>query len=410
METVTIHFNNKDYTLIYNEETGYYEIDLEAPEKAGAYPIDITLTEEDGNIRRDKIDVQVQNPKILELAQEKVFMWIWDGRNFSVKDIVEISDYEIVMDEETNANSIVNVLKKTKASADDIVAIKKNNEIVYWGIIENIQNEDGKNLYQYTLKYITNLFNQNIELENQELIKTTGLEDFIENAINNNFISSTDNFINKKYLRLKIDSHTPKNTSVTNVSDGIYNLHTWMTNNTQNYDIVYQFNIQNIENEYKLVMTIKNKTYEKQLIDTKAHSISNYSEVFETDVISKVKVLTSTDSLTLFLLNDRTTTTNQEDENRAYGKTTTVYTEYYEDAMQTALDVMKGNSYNHNITFSLYNKLIKLGTPIAIKTKESLIYDTYISAIKITKSKFIEYTCGNIRVKFIDKLLKERSK
>ena len=71
---------------------------------------------------------------------------------------------------------------------------------------------------------------------------------------------------------------------------------------------------------------------------------------------------------------------------------------------------MKQNAYNHNITFNYYDRFIKIGTPIAIKTKESLIFDTYISAVKITKNKFYEYTCGNIRVKFIDKLLKERSK
>lgn len=334
-----------------------------------------------------------------------LLMWIFSWRDFEVKDIVEISDYEITMDEEVNSNSIIKVLKKTTASANDIVAIKKNKEIIYWGVIDEIQNDNGGIVYQYILKYITNLFNQDIVLENEELIKTTGVEDFVADAINLNFISSEDTFINKKYLRLKINSHTPKNTSVTNVTDGIYNLHTWMTNCTQKYDIVYEFSIENKQ----LVITIENKSIKKELIDVRADSISNYNEVFETDIISKVKVITSTDTLVLFLLNDRTTTIDQNNINRASGKTTTVYTEKYEDAMQTALDVMKGNSYNHNITFNL-NRLIKLGTPIAIKTKESLIFDTYISAVKITQSEFIEYTCGNIRVKFIDKLLKERRK
>jgi len=110
------------------------------------------------------------------------------------------------------------------------------------------------------------------------------------------------------------------------------------------------------------------------------------------------------------LLNNKTTTTNQNDVNRADGKVETIYTENYEDAHQKALDVIKSNSYNHNITFDLYNKYIKIGTPVAIKTKESIILDTYVSAIKITPKKFYKYTCGNIRIKFIDKLLKERNK
>lgn len=132
--------------------------------------------------------------------------------------------------------------------------------------------------------------------------------------------------------------------------------------------------------------------------------------MFETDIVSKVNVLTSSKTYTLYLLSDRTTTTNMNNVNRAEGKIETVYTENYEDAPQKALDVIKSNSYNHNITFSLYNKYIKVGTPIAIKTKESVIFNTYISAIKITQNKLYEYTCGNIRVKFIDKLLKERKK
>ena len=71
---------------------------------------------------------------------------------------------------------------------------------------------------------------------------------------------------------------------------------------------------------------------------------------------------------------------------------------------------MKSNSYNHNITFNYFDRFIKIGTPIVIKTKESIIYNTYISAVKITPNKFIEYTCGNIRISFIDKILKERKK
>src|SRR5699024_6463307 len=102
--------------------------------------------------------------------------------------------------------------------------------------------------------------------------------------------------------------------------------------------------------------------------------------------------------------------TDMNNKNRAKGTTKRVYTEKMEDARQTALDVFKQNSYSHNVTFKMLNKYIKIGTPIAIKTKENVILDTYIYAIKITKNKFTEYTCGNIRIKFIDKLLKERGK
>lgn len=408
---VTIRFNEQDYSALYNEQTGYYELELTAPLTGGIYEAEITYLDSIGGTATAVQEVQVWSKEPIKIETNKIFMWIFDYYDFSVKDIVEISDYEINIDEETNANSLIKVLKRTEAKARDIIAVKKNNSVVYWGIIEEIQNEDGKQLYEYTTKYITNLFDRNIELENEDTIRTTGVEDFIENTIDSEYISNTDTFINLSWLELETLTHTPKQTSVTNVENGIYNLHTWITNCTQNYDIVYSFDIVN----KKLVMTIENKTFSKELIDTLAQAISNYTEVFETDVVSKVIVLyTNRNSVenpgayTLYLLNDRTTTTNMLDPNRAEGRVETVYTENYEDANQAALDTMKANSYNHNITFALYDKYIRVGTPIAIKTKESIIYNSYISAVKITPSTFYEYICGNIRIKFIDKLLKER--
>lgn len=406
-----VTFNNENYVANYNEQSGYYELELQAPETGGIYNAEIEFTDLYEQTYEATIPVQTWAKELIVIETNKVFMWIFDFFTFAVKDIVEIADYEINIDEETNANTIINVLKKTTAKARDIVAIKKNNEVIYWGTIDNIQNEDGQALYQYTIKYITNLFDQNIILENENLIKTTGVEDFIGDAITNNFISNEDTFVNISYLQLDVKTHTKKQTSVTNVENGIYNLHTWITNCTQNYDIVYSFSIA----DKKLVMTIEVKETDKELIDINAQPISNYREVFETDVVSKVTVLydkvnneDSKGQYTLYLLNDRTTTTDKNNTNRADGKIETVYTTNYEDANQKALDTMKANAYNHNITFDYYNRFIAVGTPIAIKTKESLIFDTYISAIKITQSKFIEYTCGNIRINFIDKLLKER--
>lgn len=408
-----VTFNNENYIATYNEQTGYYELELTAPSTGGIYTAEIEFTDLYLQTYEDSIDVQVWAKQPVVIETNKVFMWIFDHKDFSVKDIVEISDYEISIDEETNSNSLISVLKKTTAKSEDIVAIKKNNEVVYWGIIDNIQNNDGEALYQYTLKYITNLFNQSVILENESLIKTAGIEDFIEDAINSNFINNIDTFVNLNYLEINVKTHTKKQTSVSNVQNNIYNLHNWITNCTQLYNIVYSFEIVN----RKLVMTIEEKELETELIDINAQPISNYTEVFETDVVSKVTVLydrvneaENPGQYVLYLLNDRTTTTNMNDINRAEGKSATIYTANYEDAQQMALDQMKANAYNHNITFAYYNRFIQIGTPIAIKTKESLIYDTYISAIKITQNKFVEYTCGNIRINFIDKLLKERSK
>lgn len=409
---MNIKFNGVTYVAILNEQSGYYELEIVAPSTGGVYQADLEYIDQAGSIATATKDVQILAKEPIEIHQNKTFMWIFSFDDFSVKDCIEIPSYEINMDEETNATSLFTILKKTTAKARDIVAIKKDGVIVYWGTIEEIQKEGEGIKYTYQTKYITNLFDRFIPLGTSSVIRSTGLEDFIEDEISDNFTNSTDTFINIDWLDIVVETHTPKETSVTNVQNGIYNLHTWMTNCTQNYNIVYKFEIAN----NRLKMTITNQEPTKELIDVKAQPISNYEEVFETDVVSKVSVLYSkkneqeeAGTYTLYLKNNRTTTTNQNDPDRADGKITTIYTENYEDANQSALDEMKSNSYNHMITFNYYERFIAIGTPIAIKTKESAIYYTYISAIKMTTSKFYQYTCGNIRVNFIDKILKEKN-
>lgn len=544
-----ITFNGEEYTLTYNKQSGYYEIELQAPNTGGVYNVDVEFTDLFGGEYEATKPIQVFAKEPIKIDTKKVFMWIFGHRDFKVKDIVELQEYELQVDEETNAKSIVRVLKETLAQSKDIVAIKDNSEVIYWGIIEQITNANGSIVYEYSLKYITNLFdtdvalhenintdtvedgyyrfhfvgdnkyvidvanasledganiwlyeNNNTNAQKFQVIKRAshvvlknvnsgkcidvtggdfqsrtnveqwvdndtaaqafdfikikdyvymikshnynyaidvannigqngnnimiypssvsdvaehfhverlyefemlvGVEDFIANTIKRNFTESSDTHENLDYLEIRVNTHTPIQPTVSNVENGIYNLHTWITNCNQLYDITYEFSIENS----KLIMTIENKQYAKRLIDTKAMSISNYEEIFETDVVSKVVVLTNTNTYYLYLLNDRTTTTDPTDPSRAEGSTKTVYTENFEDAPQKALDEMKANSYEHNITFKL-DEYIRQGTPIAIKTKNSLIYDTYISkVVRNSDNKFYEYTCGNIRTTLIDKI------
>ena len=557
---VTVKFNNKSYNAIYNETTDEYEVELTAPITGGIYNAQISCVDAETTNTTD-IDIRVLKKEQIKIITDDTYMYIFDYKDFTVKDIVELSNYEINIDEETNANTTVNVLKKTTAKANDIIMIKENAEIKYWGIIKEIQNENGSKLYHYVIKYITNMFNQNVILNqnivntdnieegyyrihskvnynfvfdvlngsleaganlqvyesnktnaqkfkitkrtdgtykitnvgsgmvadvqgavlangtnvqmwgdtdnaaqkwtftkrdnnsysiylagtnfvidltsgnasnggnieiweyvegstqelwvleklDEEIIRYDGIEDYIAKQINKNFISNEDTLMNRDYLEIRVKTHTKLDVSVSTIVDvqnDIYNLHTFMTNCTQNYNITYNVFLEN----KKLIIEIENKEIKKELIDVNAQPISNYTEVFETDVVSKVIVITKDGSrYILYLKTDRTTTEDMLDENRAEGKTEVVYAENIEDAKQKALDTFKGNAYNHNVTFDYYDREIKVGTPITIKTKESLIYNTYISAVNKQKgSKFYKYTCGNIRIGFIDKLKKER--
>lgn len=401
---VQVVFNGITYTLTHNPQTGYYEVEITAPSTGGIYNAVATAT------NSSTTDTSTQALQILtretpSIETDNLYMWVFAWRDFSVKGAFELIEAEIVEDEETNSASNVSVIGDTGAESGDIVAIKRNGEVIYWGIIDEVQNENGEKKFVYKLKYITNLFDQQVETSaaSSALIKSTGLEDNIAGTIDSYFINNSDTFVNRSYLQVNILTHTPKQIGISNVEHGIYNLHTWMTNCTQLYDIQYSFYIAN----GKLNIDIECVSETKQLIDTSFQNISDYSEVFETQVTSKVRVTTDTIGYNLYLLNDRTTTTDESNPNRAAGKTEIVYTSSYDDAPQTALDVFKSNSYEHNITFK-YDKYIPVNTPIAIKTKNQAIYDSYISKVTINSGKFYQYECGNIRINFIDKLLKEK--
>lgn len=290
---LSIEFNENTYSATYNTQTGYFELNLTAPEVGGVYQINAQYVDILGETSTATDFIRVLRQIIEVELQSKTFMWVFDHKDLNVKGCVEIQDYEINIDEETNATSVVTILKDIKASANDFIVIKKNNEKVYWGIIQEVSNTDGSIVYQYTVKYLSNMFDRSIKLENDNLIRTQGIEDFIADAITRNYINNSDTFINLDYLELNVLTHTPKEVSVSNVENGIYNLHTWMTNCTQNYNITYDFDVETEGNISKLVLTIQNEEPQKELIDVNAQPISNYEEVFETDVTAKVTVLYS---------------------------------------------------------------------------------------------------------------------
>ena len=220
-------------------------------------------------------------------------MWIFDFYSqdyLKVKDIVEIADYEITIDEETNAKSTIKVLRETTAKAKDIVVVKKNNEVVYWGTIDEIQNEDGGKACKFVTRYITNIFDRKIRLLDESEIRTSGIEVFLDDTIKTFFTDNTDTLTNYTWLFSTFNGLTPKQINVSNVENGIYNFHTWLTNCNQLYNVVYAFNIQKVSGHWYIVMRIKIESPDKQLIDTNAQNISNYTEVFETDVMAKVIV------------------------------------------------------------------------------------------------------------------------
>lgn len=410
--SVRVTFDSKEYELIYNDQSGMYEIELEAPKIGGIYNAEIKFKDSIENVETSVKKIQIwAKEKNISIPQETLVYFL-DKTDLEIKDVIEFENYEYVIDEETNQKTIFNVMKKVNAENGDIVVLQRWGKIDYFGVIEDLENTDGEPKRSITLKYISNIFDRKVILDNENIIKEKGIEDFIAKEIYDNFTNSDDELLNYKWLDVEVKTHTKIQKSV-DTENGIYNFHTFVTNCTQNYNIILDFTY----DRGRIKLSIYKQNAEIQLIDTTIPDISNYVEKFETSVTAKVVVKTDTDVQTWYLLSDRTTTQNKSDVNRVIGKVETVYTEKSEDARQTALNEFKSNTYNHYISFKINrnSKLfdvekMKIGTPLSVRTNNNIILDTYISAIRDDGSNFIEITCGNMRINFIDKILKERNK
>lgn len=410
---VKIIINGQEYYALYNAETDMYEITLTAPSIGGVYEVEAEATDAAGETDTKTLDLQVLTKQAVVLENEETIVYFLDQENLDIKDVIEFENYEYNIDEETNAKTTFNIYRRNNVRNGDIVVLKRKDTIDYIGIVEDATNEDGRNSQLTTLKYITNLFDRKILLTNENIMHETGVEDFIVQTIEDYFTNSDDTLLNINWLQVEALSHTPIQKAIDN-DNGIYNFHTFITNCSQNYNIVYNWIL--LPN-YTLKLQIYQKEQSGVLIDTTTTDISNYTEVYETTVTAKVTVKTQNNLYNWYLKTDRTITDNVNDPDRATGKVEVVYTENDDDAYQTALDVFKGNSYKHYIGFRIRrsSKLfevneLKIGMPLSVRTDNNIILDTYVSAIRDNGGEFIDITCGNMRINFIDKLKQERNK
>ena len=414
-DSVKIILDNEEYELVYNEQTDLYELSLEAPLQTGVHNIEVSYTSGD-DTAIDDIDLIVLKLEEREIPSEETIAYFLDKMTLEILEVVQLSIEEINRDLETNGNSLFTSIKKLNIEEGDFIYLKKNDKTNFLGVVVSQEKSSDSVLYTITCKDILSLFDISMFVENEEVISSTGIEDFIKQTIESEFINNTDTFVNREFLSVEALTHSKKNISISSivtVTNNIYNFLTFINNAIQKYSLNFDF----VLTKNSIELQITTRTEDKMLIDTTVSDISNYSEVFSLQYTAKVEVYINSTKAKYYryLLNDRTTTTNQNDPNRVFGKTEKITVEEEEDAEQASIDVFKGNSYEHNITFDILKKSklydvskINLGTPILIKTQNNIIQDTYISKIVDNNHNYLTLSCGNIRIDYIDKVLQER--
>lgn len=337
-------------------------------------------------------------------------LYILSKQDLSILSICKLSDWQINLDEETNAKSTFTLIKTE--------GLKEGNFLVLNGLYkqflfvipkDGVSTEKGSNVAIVTAIDISNIFDRKVIEKNTDTMTEDSIEEFIANTMSENFVNSDDTFLNIGYIDIYWHTNT-KGIVATNAENGLYNFHTFLINCRQYKNIYTDFKFEN----GRLRIDISYKEETAQMIDTTLPEVTDYNKIYENDVTAKVTVLIREDEseYNLYLKTDRTTTTDKNDPDRANGKIEVISVDTADKASEEALNVMKGNNYKHLVEFKIAktSKLmditqLHIGRPIRIKTDDD-IYDSYISAITLSDENFVYFKSGSLRITLIDKLKK----
>ena len=144
---VKASFNNKEYDLIYNSQSGFYEIEIEAPSIGGVYSAEITFEDLIQNIETSTKKIQIWAKEKNTSVSQETLVYFLDKTDLEIKDVVEFEDYEYVIDEETNKKTKSRKAKSPLTLLDEVPA---NIEEILANLSEHDQIED---LIDDTLSY-----------------------------------------------------------------------------------------------------------------------------------------------------------------------------------------------------------------------------------------------------------------
>jgi len=203
--------------------------------------------------------------------------YILSKQNLKILSKLEITNYQINIDEETNLKSTLRAIKTE--------GLKEGNYIVINGLYkqflfvipsDGIVTEKDSNVVNITVSDISNIFDRKVIEKKTELMTTESMEKFIAETIYDNFVNSNDNFLNIGYIDITWHTNT-KGTVTTNSENGLYNFHTFLINCRQNKNIYTEFKFEN--NRLKIDISYKEEATE--MIDTTLPEIVDYNKIKE---------------------------------------------------------------------------------------------------------------------------------
>lgn len=199
-------------------------------------------------------------------------LYILSKQDLSILSICKLADYQINLDEETNAKSTFTLMKTN--------GLKKENYMVLNGlyrqfifVIDDVQTEKESDVVTVTALDISNVFNRKVIEKNIDTMKNKSIEEFLANTISENFVNSDDTALNVNYIEIYWHTNTQGNVA-TNAENGLYNFHTFLINCRQYKNIYTDFKLENLGNP----QTVEGKRISLEAKNRKIVDISLHGE------------------------------------------------------------------------------------------------------------------------------------
>ena len=334
-------------------------------------------------------------------------------KDFSIINCIEAESYSCVYNLDCGGKTKIVVAGNPNAADEDFVILKDEKSVKFKGIIENIGAADDELKHIVSCLEIERIFDRKILLSDEDLIRETGIEDFVVRTIKTYFSESGDDFIDMSYINCQALTHT-KVSAKPATEKGIYNFKTYIGNIKQNYGIFLDFEFE----KERLNIYVHKKAQAAMQIDTTISDVIHCNEIYKVKVLSKLNVvwlntLTQEESLRYFYLHpDRST--SESNKNRIDGTISTIRieAETEEEMIQEAKNEFKSNSYSHSIeadilaTSSVYPfEEFYAGHEVRIKTGAAGIQESIISEVSFNDAAdVVSVTFGILKVKLTDKL------
>lgn len=238
-----------------------------------------------------------------------MILYLLSRDNLTIKAVQTISSYELKEDIDFGDTSSIVLADYVQMEDGDFALIKDGADQTFFGICQEIKPSDTG--YTVILRQKETLFDATIFCDGEEIIQAVGIEDYIVQAINDNFAASGDPLMDMTYIQVTASTHTPiaaKVSTIVGADNGVFNLKTFLGNVCQNYGIFLDFTVDN----GAIVIGVNRREQAVLNVDTKLPEIMDLTETYSVKVLAKlvVKWDTPKTNVTTDMVTDRTDVTS----------------------------------------------------------------------------------------------------